>query len=206
MTLDRTNFPGIIYAVDAESNGCSPPEIIELSIVKIDAGSLKWPPDTWTINPLQPIKAYATRIHGITNADVDQCPSLLSVKDEILTLIQHRSIVAHNAHIDHKLLKLSLPDWQPSAVYDTLCLARFVVPQLPSHSLSKLVTHFGITNDLNRHALFKAHRACYDAVAAAYLFLALIKQAKQIGIGIEQVLRISKTGLNDDNPVQGQLF
>lgn len=206
MALERTYLPDIIYAVDAESNGCSPPEIIELSIVTIDAGVLKWPPATWMIKPLQPIKAFATRIHGITDADVAQCPPLPSVNDDILSLIQRGAIVAHNAHIDYKLLKLSLPDWRPSAVYDTLRLARFVAPQLRSHALSSLVARFGIIDELNRHALFQAHRACYDAVAAAYLFLALIEEARQKGNTIDRILRISETDINNGNPAQGRLL
>lgn len=206
MTHENTHFPDITYVVDAESNGDSPPEIIELSIVTLDAGTLKWPPATWMIKPLRPIKSFATNIHGITDADVAQCPPLLSVQKDIHSFIQAGAIVAHNAHIDYKLLKLSLPGWKPAAVYDTLRLARFIAPELPSHSLSSLIRHFGISDDLSRRELFQAHRACYDAVAAAYLFLALIEKARQKGIGIEQVLRISKTNIDDDGPVQGLLF
>ncbi|MAN81158.1 MAG: DNA polymerase III subunit epsilon [Rhodospirillaceae bacterium] len=206
MTIERPKYPNTIFAVDVESNGCTPPEIIELSVVKIDSGAVEWPPSTWKIKPLHSIQERATSIHGITDAEVAQSPSLQFVKDDIQSLIQHRSIVAHNAHVDFKLLKLSLPDWQPAAVYDTLRLVRVVAPELPSFKLSSLVSRFGITEKLMRHGLFQAHRACYDAMAAAYLFLALVEQARSKGIGIDQVLRISAMAVNGEKPKQGQLL
>jgi exodeoxyribonuclease X len=200
------SFPNIIYAVDVESNGCAPPEIIELSVLAIRDGNISWPPVAWTIKPNQPIRNFATKIHGITDAHVKDSPTLLAIRNDIFSILQCHPIIAHNARVDYNLLAGSLPNWRPSSVHDTLRLARFVVPELASHSLSNLAAEFQICDTLQRHSLTQPHRASFDAAAAACLFLALVGKARQSGITIDRALRISRLDLDDGNAAQGRLL
>ena len=197
---------GLLYAVDAESNGSTPPEIVELSIVKIEGYHVQWPPLTWTIKPVKPIKAFATKIHGISDRDVAQASPLASVRDEIISMLKCTPLVAHNAHVDYKLLRRAFPNWQPTAVHDTLKLARQVAPRLDSYSLSSLIANFQIEDRLRRHGLIQPHRACYDAVVAGDPFSVLVEQGKNRGISIDQILRMSRIELGRDELTQSSLF
>ena len=66
-------------AVDVEGNGQTPPEIIEIAILPISGQTVTVTVEemrSWMIRPLRPITPIVTRkVHGITNADVAECPT-----------------------------------------------------------------------------------------------------------------------------------
>jgi DNA polymerase III epsilon subunit-like protein len=204
--LQRDALPSIIYAVDVESNGRTPPEIIELSVVAIQSGKIELPPITWTIKPTQSIRRFASNIHGIEDVDLQDSPALCSVQDEIITILRNYPILAHNARIDYNLLTASLPHWEPKSVHDTLRLARIIVPSAPSHSLSSLVAYFNISETLQRHSLLRPHRADFDAGAAAFLFLALLDEARKKGVTTERAMRMCEIDPQNHSPSQGRLL
>ena len=62
-----TDWTSLRYAVvDVEGNGHQPPDLVELAVVPIVHGTIG-EPRSWLVRPNQPIKAVATRIHGITS-------------------------------------------------------------------------------------------------------------------------------------------
>lgn len=64
-----------------------------------------------------------------------------------------------------------LEDWQPPEVFDTLRLARRLVPGLPGYRLGMLVEQFRLAGGLPDG--LKPHRAMYDALVTARLFIYL---------------------------------
>lgn len=163
--------------VDVEGNGQQPPDLVELAAVPVVDGVIG-EPVSWLVKPESPIKHFATRIHGLTNKDVANCPSFEAITGNVLAALDADALVAHNAHVDLGVLERKLPDWESPEVFDTLKLARRLVPGLDSYRLGKLVETYslaeGLPDDLN------PHRATYDALVAARLFVLLATKAHSL--------------------------
>ncbi|BBJ39975.1 hypothetical protein SSPO_026930 [Streptomyces antimycoticus] len=163
--------------VDVEGNGHQPPDLVELAAVPI-VGGVIGEPVSWLVKPDAPIKYFATRIHGLSNKDVADCPSFEAVKVDVLIALSHPAIVAHNAHVDLGVLQRKLTGWEPPEVFDTLKLARRLVPGLDSYRLGNLVETFSLAEGLPED--LSPHRAKYDALVAARLFVLLATKAASL--------------------------
>ncbi len=159
-----------LVVADVEGNGRRPPRLVETAVVPIVAGSIG-EPVTWLIRPPEPITWQASQIHRITNADVAELPGIDAVAADIRAHLDGAVVVAHNAHIDLDVLTRELPGWQPVGVVDTLKLARVRLPGRPSYKLGALVDAFDLGRDLP--AGLRPHRAAYDALVTARLFVHL---------------------------------
>jgi exodeoxyribonuclease X len=163
-----------LVVVDVEGNGQQPPEIIEFAALPVgeamvDAADMR----SWLIRPQKAISPVVTRtVHGIRNAEVADCPVWSEVAPAVATVIDGRVLVAHGAHVEHRVIGTHLPEWQPPMVLDTLRLAKDVWPGLPSYSLEKLVAHADL--DVTAVADQQSHRAAYDTWCAWQLLRALV--------------------------------
>lgn len=162
---------GRLTVVDVEGNGQQPPGLVELAVVPILDGVIG-EPTSWLLRPAEPITGFASRIHGIKNADVAGAPTLEDVRDDVLDVLVARAVVAHNAHVDVSVLTRELGDWQPAEVLDTLKLARKLMPGRPSYKLGSLVAELELDKGLPDGLV--PHRATYDALVAARLFVHLM--------------------------------
>jgi len=163
--------------VDVEGNGQQPPDLVELAAVPVVDGVIG-EPASWLVKPESPIKHFATRIHGLTNNDVAECPTFEAVKLDVLMALSHPAIVAHNAHVDLGVLQRKLTGWEPPEVFDTLKLARRLVPGMDSYRLGNLVEAFKLAEGLPDG--LSPHRATYDALVAARLFVLLATKAASL--------------------------
>jgi exodeoxyribonuclease X len=166
-----TDWTSLSYAVvDVEGNGQQPPDLVELAVVPIVAGEIR-EPTSWLVRPKRPIKYFATRIHGITTADVADAPSFEDIADEVRDGLDMAALVAHNAHVDTGVLQRHLPKWELPEVFDTLKLAKRLLPNQSSYRLGMLVRTLnlaeGLPDDLT------PHRATYDVLVTARLFVRL---------------------------------
>jgi DNA polymerase III epsilon subunit family exonuclease len=183
--------------VDVEGNGQSPQEIIELAIVPISDRQIG-PPRFWMIRPQRSVTQRATQIHGISDSDLSGSPSHAEVADDIRLELGRSIVVGHNVSVDTQLLRRQLGDWHPTAILDTLKLARYARPGQGSYSLDALISAYKLKiNPLQRH------RARGDAVVTAKLFLALaaeLDQDSQLDL-----LTLSQIGGSSDDPfIQSQ--
>jgi exodeoxyribonuclease X len=160
--------------VDVEGNGHQPPDLVELAVVPI-VGGIIGEPTSWLIRPDQPIKYFATRIHGLTNQDVADAPPFAAIKDDVLAALDADALVAHNAHVDVSVLARKLGDWKAPEVFDTLKLARRLLPDMGGYKLGALVDSFNLADGLPDG--LSPHRAGYDALVAARLFVHLATTA-----------------------------
>ncbi len=150
-----------LVVVDVEGNGQQPPEIIEIAALPIDDGQLR-SATTWLVKPRKPINPIVTRkVHGIRNADVADQPSWADVETQVIAALAGRVLVAHNATVEHGVLRAHLPSWEPTLVLDTLRLARHVWPGLGSYGLDYLTQYLALTADAIDG---RRHRATYDAL------------------------------------------
>ncbi len=160
--------------VDVEGNGQQPPDLVELAAVPI-VGGVVGEPLSWLVRPPQPIKHFATRIHGLTDNDVADCPVFKEIKGQVLHALSAPALVAHNAHVDTDVLARELGEWDVPEVFDTLKLARRLMPGQSSYKLGALVETFKLADGLSED--LSPHRATYDALVTARLFVLLATQA-----------------------------
>ncbi|MFI7063391.1 exonuclease domain-containing protein [Kribbella sp. NPDC050124] len=160
-------------AVDVEGNGQNPPDLVEISIVPIQQGTIGQP-KTWLVRPPRPITAMARRFHRITDAQVADAPTVANIVGELRESLGDRVFVAHNASVDLGVVTRSVPGYQPDRVLDTLRLARRLLPGQTSYSLGFLVDALGL--DLDFPPGLVPHRATYDALACARLLKLLMTQ------------------------------
>jgi exodeoxyribonuclease X len=179
--------------VDVEGNGQQPPDLVELAVVPI-VGGVVGEPMSWLVRPLTSIKFFATRIHGLTDKDVVDCPLFEQISGHVLHALNTSALVAHNAHVDVAVLTRKLPDWEAPEVFDTLKLARRLVPGQQSYKLGALVEAFTLDEGLPEE--LSPHRATYDALVAARLFVKLAAKA----VTLEELRGQDSGGGEDEAP------
>jgi len=173
-----TDWISLRYVVvDVEGNGQQPPELVELAVVPI-FGGVVGEPMSWLVRPEHPIKHIATTFHGLTTSDVADCPKITDITPDVLAALDASALVAHNAHVDVGVLRRELPGWEPPEVFDTLKLARRLIPGQSSYKLGALVDAFKLAEELPGE--LKPHRATYDALVTARLFVHLATQAATV--------------------------
>ncbi|MEU7146103.1 3'-5' exonuclease [Nocardia sp. NPDC046473] len=117
-----------IAVVDVEGNGQTPPEIIEIAILSVSGETVDIDDmRVWLIKPQRPITEIVTRkVHGIKNSDVETCPAWAEIAPDIEAALAGRTLVAHNAGVEQRVLATHLRDRSPPMVLDTLRLAKAV--------------------------------------------------------------------------------
>lgn len=159
------------YAVvDVEGNGQQPPDLVELGLVSI-VGGVIGTPSNWLVRPDRPIMPMARRVHGIRNEDVADAPQFADVQVDVLGALDGAVLVAHNAGVDVGVLQRTLSGWRCPEVFDTLKLARRLLPGRSSYRLGALVDAFDLAVGLP--AGLTPHRATYDVLVTARLFIHL---------------------------------
>lgn len=160
-----------IVMIDFETTGMSPDQgdrITEVAALRIQGGEIV---DRYVtlINCNVRIPAFITQLTGITQAMVNQAPSVTEVIPALLDFIGGDYLAAHNASFDEKFLFAEVQRLGLSTRHrGTICsvkLARRVLPGKSSYSLGPLAT------DLGLRFKGKAHRAEADAEVAANLLL-----------------------------------
>ena len=167
------------WVIDVEGNGGSPPEIIELAMVEVADLSITGNQRHWLVRPEHPITPVASGIHGLTDEDVSDAPSIADISDDILPWIEATPIVGHNVRVEVDILKRSLPDWVPHRAIDTLKLARDLLPGLDSYALGKLGARFGLEQESARRSGAQHHAALFDATLTALIFVDLLKRVPE---------------------------
>ncbi len=112
----------------------------------------------------------ASRVHGITADDLQDAPNYLSLWPDIQRLLSGRILIAHACGTEKRYLR-TFPGHSFGPWVDSLTLAKASLPELPSHSLGKLLPYLGKEfENLHIHEGRKWHDALYDA-AASFFFV-----------------------------------
>jgi exodeoxyribonuclease X len=166
-----TDWTGLSYAVaDVEGNGQQPPDLVELAILPITDGTIG-EAVTWLVKPPRPIRRFATSIHGISTKDVAGAPAFAEIEHEVRRALTSRSLIAHNAYVDVDVLRRELGGWEVPEIFDTLKLARQLLPGQPSYRLGALVEELSLDDGMPSG--LAPHRATYDVLVTARLFVHL---------------------------------
>ncbi|GBQ32886.1 DNA polymerase III subunit epsilon [Gluconacetobacter azotocaptans] len=134
------------------------------------------------VHPERDIPEEASRVHGITLADLEGKPKFVDIADAFLEFIGEDELIAHNARFDFGFLNAELkrvqrPPLSLDRMVDTLDIARERYPGLPN-SLDALCRRFSI--DLSART---THNALLDCRLLAEVYLELMG-GRQRGLGL----------------------
>lgn len=153
--------------LDTETTGLNAyrDKIVQIALVTVEDGKVI---ETYSsfVNPKCHIPFEASRINHITDADLVDAPTAGEISAEVLSKINGKTVVAHNADFDIDFLKQwYMSNSEPIQVkyIDTLGLSRKAFPNMGKYSLQHLIDVFGLDRG-------DAHRADSDALATQQLF------------------------------------
>ena len=149
--------------------------IVEMAAVQFDGRGQELAHYQALVNPGCSITAEASSVHGITEADVRDQPTIGELLPEFVRFLDNgATLLAHNAPFDVGFLTMALsrcnlpiPDL---AVVDTLPIARALRPQASNYQLGTLARELGVS-------VTREHRALADSIVLKQVFLELIHQS-----------------------------
>lgn len=169
---------------DLETTGLDPmtDRIIEIGMVRIARGEIVEKYHTM-VNPGIPLPLKIKRITGIDDRDLAEAPPITEVINDVVDYIGNDAIVGHNVRFDLDYLTAARGLPFNNACYDTVELARLLMPNAVSYRLELLCAALNIDNGAS-------HRALSDALATANLMLCLLQRLRELDIGI--LVRLNK--------------
>ena len=142
-------------------------KIIEIGMVKIKNLEIVEQAD-YLLNPEIEIPPFIQKLTAITSLDVEGCPIIEEVIDDIIEFMDDSILVAHNTSFDVPFLNSVLTRLGKKPLENkTICtnlMTRHLMPNLLNSNLHYMSNIFNI-----KHT--KAHRALDDAMASAKLLL-----------------------------------
>lgn len=128
------------------------------------------------VNPGVPINPKATEIHGITDSDVVDAPTMAEVVRQLNGPV---FLIAHNAQFDRRMIE---KDVQVVDEFCTLRMAKRHFADLEKHTLESLVAHFQLGE-------FDAHSALGDVMAVHAL---LVNTCSYLGMSFPELIADQK--------------
>ena len=180
--------------IDIESNGAPfrKESIIEIAIYRFDGHQIT---DQFIslVNPESDISSFVQKLTGITSKMVLTAPKFHEIAKRVVEITQDSILVGHNIDFDYRMLRQSFKrlgyEFKINTL-DTIPLAKKLIPDEKSYSLSKLCKSIGIP-------LSEAHRASGDARATLDLFkLLMIKDQNNEIIQSQQEENHAKNYIN----------
>jgi ATP-dependent DNA helicase DinG len=153
---------GEFIALDFETTGLLPETdtVIEIGAVHIVDGKEMRRFHT-LVNPERPLTPEISQLTGITNADLQNAPTLDEIREELLALLDTKPVMAHNAEFERKFLQHIFaehhPRYAPPALLDTKDVLALMYPLAPSLGLEHFIRHFGLRD-------YEHHRGLQDAL------------------------------------------
>lgn len=182
---------GALVSFDLETTGLSP-----RSDRVIEVGAVRFTPDgrvidelSLLVDPSLPIPLAIQRLTGITDADVRGQPSPTEAIAQLADFVGDAELVGHGVAFDLAFCSALAPSvFGGRAVYDTLELARILLPVAPSHSLPLLSGELDLLHE-------RPHRAHSDADATRRLFTHLVTVARGLpGAVLSECRRVAGQG------------
>ncbi len=156
-------------AIDFESAGAAPGETdLPIQVGMLRAPSLFAPAELYTtyLACERPVRWTASRLHGITTADLQDAPSMLSLWPTFRRYLSDCVVVGHNPSTERRFLRV-FPAHGFGPWLDTLALARHCIPALQDFSLSSVCEALGVVPTVDKLVPGRTwHHALYDAAAS----------------------------------------
>ena len=159
------SIPSTLTFVDVETTGGSPhtDRITEIGIVRVEKGK-KVSEFQSLVNPQVHIPHYIQHLTGINQEMVKNAPYFEDIKQTVREHLDGAVFVAHNVTFDYSFVrgefKRSFDSYQ-SKLLCTVRLSRALYPEFRRHSLSNLISRFGLSVE-NRHRAFDDAHALWE--------------------------------------------
>ncbi|WP_051688089.1 helicase C-terminal domain-containing protein [Desulfofalx alkaliphila] len=161
---------GTYIGLDLETTGLNPEkhQIIEVGLIKLVDGVIT---ETYhsLVNPGTGLPLRIKRLTGIDDEMLADAPPIEEILPEIFEFIGDAPLLGHKVEFDRDFL--STFKYLDNPIYDTVELARIVLPTAPNHRLATLC-------ELCLEGPFTQHRALDDAKASVLLALELVNRLK----------------------------
>jgi len=163
----------ILTVLDFETTGTVrgvPEEPWQIGMVEMKEGKVTGTCyETWLrIAPGRSFNPYAPGRHAEIRATLAAAPAMPELWPTWRPWLEGRPLVAHNVGTEKKFLRRAAPMHTLGPWVDTLKLARHVLPDLESHSLSDVCEAMGVIPRLNELCPGRNwHDALFDAFASA---------------------------------------
>jgi len=184
-----------VVVLDFETSGLSPDNgdrAIEIGAVRVCDNRIV---DRFQslMNPGKRIDRFIEEYTGITNGMLKKAPPVGEVMREFSRFMSKDPLVAHNASFDRRFLDAELQRIGKRRTQEFACTmlaSRRVYPEAPNHNLQTLVQWAAIP------ASGVFHRAMADAEMAAGLWIAMVRDLKDIyhlrQVSFDLMRRLSK--------------
>jgi DNA polymerase III epsilon subunit-like protein len=178
--------------IDTETSGvdCNKDQIIELGAVvfELDKYELKMVDYFQTTVALRKVlDERITRITGITESELATAPGLVKAQNKYNTWIEKyeneiAGIVGHSIDFDIGFLTKECWFLPTNQYYDTLDLAKVILPNMQAVNLEFLSKKIGFGENLKNipNEGLSYHRALYDSIMSANLFEFVLKQINNL--------------------------
>ncbi len=179
--IDRT-----YVSLDLETTGLIPESdaIIEIGAVRFQGGR-RIAVFHSLVNPQRPIPYRVLTLCRISPREVESAPPFGALAEGLRSFVGSDPIVGHNIGFDLGFLaQQGLVFSNP--VYDTLDLARLLLPMLGERSLSTVAAHLGVPTP-------SAHRALADAEVVKDVFAILLERLYALDpLVLDEMVRLSR--------------
>jgi Rad3-related DNA helicase/DNA polymerase III epsilon subunit-like protein len=168
--------PESFVAFDLEATGLSAKadRPLEIGAVRYDSSLRRVAEMELIVDPGMPIPLAVQRLVGLRAADVEGRPSPEEGMAELADFCEDSALITHGGAFDLALCRAYLPEqFGRRLVFDTLELARILMPTLASHSLPLLTGLLSLEHE-------RPHRALSDAAATGALFTHLVVLAGRL--------------------------
>ncbi len=165
--------------LDLETTGNSPKKndkIIQVGAVLIEDGEIVERFSSF-VNPECAIPPFIEQLTNIKQEMVDRAPTFQQIAPMLNEMLAGSSLVAHNVPFDlsflqHELRSSGFPAFSGNT-FDTVELARILLPTQKSYKLTDLSIYYQLNHD-------NPHRADSDAEATAIIFLKLLEKINKL--------------------------
>ena len=168
--------PLIIFDLEATGTDVAKDRIVEIAMLKIHPNGTE---ETYhkRINPEMPIPAEATKVHGISDSDVANCPTFKNLAREIAKFIEGCDLAGYNSNkLDIPMLAEEL--LRAGTDFD-LRRCRFVDVQNIFHKMEKRTLSAAYKFYCNK-SLENAHSALADTRATYEILLKQIEMYENV--------------------------
>lgn len=171
--------------VDVETTGLDPTRdaIIEVAAITFCEGEIV-NEFTSLVNPGREVPAYITQLTGITQAMVEDAPSMFTLRSRLRSILADHVLVGHNVDFDLGFLRaerLAIGNHR----LDTLTLAAILLPEAGRYGLEALALYLKLPESTTS----QAHRAPNDARQTVALFMALHQRAQTLDLApLEEIV------------------
>lgn len=192
-------------AIDIETSNANSSSICQIGLAKFSDNKLV---DTWSslINPKTFFSDINISIHGITQVDVTNSPTVIDISDEIASFIGNSHLVSHTSFDKNSLTKAFIKygidiefKW-----LDSSRIARRAWEQFnkKGYGLANLAQFIGYE--------FNHHDALEDAKAAGFITLKAIKDSGNTLENWTEILKVRhskpKANISQEGYIDGALF